>query len=152
MGEFPDLPDIPGITGVTRELHHIAIVVEDMSAARGFYETTLGLVAHGDVEHVPGEKVNVLVLMSGTQRVELVEPASEDSPVMPFLRKRGPGVHHMAYRVDDMEEAIRTLKERGVRMIHDAGRPGSHGTSIAFLHPKSTGGVLVEIVEDPKAS
>jgi len=140
------------LAGVVRGLHHIAIVVADLATARGFYEETLGLVAEGDVEHVPGQKVNVLVLKAGVQRIELVEPAGEDSPVTRFLEKRGGGVHHTAYRVDDLEQAIRTLTQRGVRMIDEAGRPGSHGTRIAFLHPKSTGGVLIELVEDQKAT
>lgn len=140
------------LQGVVRGLHHVAIVVRDIAEARKLYEGTLGLVPHGDVEHVADQKVNVLVLYAGTQRIELVEPAADDSPVTRFLEQRGGGLHHTAYRVDDVDAAIAVMLDKGVRMIDEAARPGSHHTRIAFLHPKATGGVLVELVEDPKAT
>ena len=138
------------LRGVVRGLHHVAIVVPDIARARGVYEGVLGLVPQGDVEHVPHQKVNVLVLYAGAQRIELVEPASPDSPVSRFLETRGGGMHHLAYCVDDVAHAIAVLHERGVRLIDAAPRSGSHGTTIAFVHPSSTGGVLVELVEDPE--
>jgi len=101
------------------------------------------------IEFVPGQKVNVLVLFSDTQRIELVEPAAPDSPITNFLQKRGPGIHHLAWRVDDCAKAIAVLKAAGLQLIDDAPKPGSHGTKVAFVHPKSTGGVLMELVEDP---
>ena len=139
----------PGaLAGVVRGLHHVAIVVGSLSEARKTYVDLLGLRAQG-VEHVPDQKVNVLVCYAGSQRVELVEPASSDSPVSSFLEKRGGGLHHLAWRVADCAAAIATLERAGTRMIDAAPRSGAHGTRIAFVHPKSTGGVLCELVEDP---
>jgi len=103
----------------------------------------------GAPEHVSDQKVNVLVLHAGEQRIELVEPAADDSPVSRFLAEKGGGLHHVAYRVDDLEQAIARLLASGVRMIHEAPQQGSHGTRIAFVHPAATGRVLVELVEDP---
>jgi len=136
--------------GVTRGLHHVAIAVPSLAEARAIYETALGMQAL-PIEFVPGQKVNVLVLFSDAQRIELVEPAAPDSPVTNFLAKRGPGIHHLAWRVDDCAKAIATLKKAGLKLIDDAPKPGSHGTKVAFVHPKSTGGVLMELVEDPHA-
>lgn len=138
------------LEGVVVGLHHVAIVVREIAEARKLYEDVLGLVAHGDVEHVADQRVNVLVLYAGPQRIELIEPAADDSPVSRFLETRGGGLHHTAYRVEDVDAAIQTMLQRGVRMIDEAARPGSHHTRIAFLHPKATGGVLIELVEDPK--
>jgi len=135
--------------GVVRDLHHIAIVVESIAQARQVYETALGLDA-GEPEYVADQKVNVLVLHAGGQRIELVEPAQEDSPVAGFLAKRGGGLHHVAYQVDDVAAAIASLEAAGLRMIDRAPRPGAHDTTIAFIHPKSTGGVLTELVQLPR--
>lgn len=138
----------PGIAPLVRGVHHIAIVVESIERARGAYEGVLGLSA-GEVEFVADQKVNVLVTYAGAQRIELVEPASPDSPVSRFLEKRGPGLHHVAYLVDDVGAAIAALRKAGLRMIDEAPRPGAHGTRIAFVHPSATGGVLSELVEEP---
>ena len=136
------------LEGVVKGLHHVAIAVTSLADARKAYEGALGLGAT-EPEHVPDQKVNVLVLYAGEQRIELVEPASPDSPVSAFLEKRGPGIHHLAWKVDDCARAIAALKAKGLRMIDDAPRPGSHRTTIAFVHPRSTGGVLMELVQDP---
>ena len=136
--------------GLTRGLHHVAIAVPSLSEARALYEGALGMRAL-PVEFVPGQKVNVLVLFSDAQRIELVEPASADSPISNFLQKRGPGIHHLAWRVDDCAAALAALKKAGLKLIDDTPKPGSHGTTVAFVHPKSTGGVLMELVEDPHA-
>lgn len=135
------------LAGIVRGLHHVAIAVESLEAARAVYEGALGLAA-GEVEYVEDQKVNVLVLHAGTQRIELVEPAGADSPISGFLAKRGGGLHHLAWKVDDVGKAIAELKSKGVRMIDEAPRPGAHGTRIAFVHPKSTGGVLMELVQE----
>ena len=137
------------LQGVVKGLHHVAIAVNDLALARVAYEGALGLAATAP-EFVPDQKVNVLVLFAGTQRIELVAPASPDSPITKFLETRGPGIHHLAWKVDDCAAAIAALKAKGLRMIDDAPRPGSHRTTIAFVHPKSTGGVLMELVEDPR--
>ncbi len=135
---------------VARRLHHVAIAVESLSAARGTYESAFGM-SSTPIEFVPGQKVNVLVLLAGSQRLELVEPVGEDSPIRNFLQKRGPGIHHIAWEVENCEQAIARLVAAGVQMIDTAPKPGSHGTRIAFVHPKATGGVLMELVEDPHA-
>ena len=142
----PDAAD--ALHGVARGLHHVAIVVPSIEAARATYVDALGMTA-GEPEYVADQKVNVLVCHAGSQRIELVEPASDDSPVSGFLAKRGGGLHHLAYLVDDVAQAIATLQAAGLRMIDDAPRPGAHGTRIAFVHPKATAGVLTELVEDP---
>lgn len=137
------------LAGIVGGLHHVAIVVESIARARGVYEGALGLRA-AEIEHVPDQKVNVLVVYAGAQRIELVEPASPDSPVSAFLAKRGPGLHHLAYKVDDLERALGSLASRGLRLIDTKPRPGAHGTRIAFVHPSATGGVLTELVEEPR--
>jgi len=135
------------LRGVVRGLHHVAIVVPSIAEARASYEG-LGMSA-GEPEYVADQKVNVLVCMAGDQRIELVEPAADDSPVAGFLARRGGGLHHLAFCVDDVAQAIETLMKRGLRMIDEAPRPGAHGTTIAFVHPGATGGVLMELVEEP---
>ena len=149
-GPKPDPADGPAaVRAVVTGLHHVAIVVPSIAEARLAYEGPLGLSA-GEVEHVADQKVNVLVLHAGEQRIELVEPAAEDSPVSGFIAKRGGGLHHLAYQVEDLELALTRLKAAGVRLIDEAPRPGAHHTRIAFVHPKSTGGVLTELVEEPR--
>jgi len=137
----------PRIAPLVRGVHHIAIVVESIAQARKVYEGVLG-TSVGEPEYVADQKVNVLVTYAGEQRIELVEPAAPDSPVSQFLAKRGAGLHHVAYRVDDIDRALAALKAAGVRMIDEKARPGAHGTRIAFVHPKALGGVLTELVED----
>ncbi len=135
------------LAGLVSDLHHVAIVVPDIEAARGLYEGHLGL-GTGQVEFIADQKVHVLVLQAGSQRIELVQPASADSPVQRFL-ERGGGLHHLAWRVADIEQALAVLEARGVRLIDESPRAGAHGCRIAFLHPKATGGVLMELVEEP---
>lgn len=131
-------------------LHHVAIVVPSLAEARKTYVDVLGMQA-GEPEFVADQKVNVLVCFAGAQRIELVEPAAPDSPVSSFLAKRGPGLHHLAYRVASVERALAVLKRANLRLIDESPRPGAHGTRIAFLHPSATGGVLTELVEEPAA-
>ncbi|MFN0242306.1 MAG: methylmalonyl-CoA epimerase [Planctomycetota bacterium] len=142
-------PVPPALRGIVLGLHHVAIAVKSLAEARATYELALGL-ASSEPEFVPDQKVNVLVLYAGTQRIELVEPASADSPVTKFLETRGAGIHHLAWKVADVARAIEHLHKLGVRMIDDAPRPGAHHTRIAFVHPKATGGVLMELVEDAR--
>jgi methylmalonyl-CoA/ethylmalonyl-CoA epimerase len=143
-----NVPEI--LHGLAADLHHVAIAVPSIAEARTLYEGALGMSA-GEVEFVPGQKVNVLVVMAGSQRVELVEPASDDSPITGFLAKRGGGIHHLAWQVHDLADALSKLKARGIQLIHEAPQPGAHGTQVAFLHPKACGGVLMELVQDPSA-
>ncbi|MBJ02413.1 MAG: methylmalonyl-CoA epimerase [Planctomycetes bacterium] len=131
-------------------LHHIAIAVADLTAARGLYVDQLGLAA-SEVERVADQGVDVLVVTAGGQRIELVAPVGDDSPLVAFLASRGPGLHHIAWKVADIASALATLGEAGVRLIDTVPRPGAHGTRIAFLHPKATAGVLMELVQDPES-
>ncbi len=151
---MPDSPDVSSAPEALKEivvgLDHVAIAVRSIADTRSLYEVGLGLASAGE-EHVPGQKVNVLMLMAGDQRIELVEPASDDSPVTGFLAKRGEGIHHMAWQVRDLEAALAHLKARKVRLIHETAQAGAHGTRIAFVHPASTSGVLMELVELPQA-
>ncbi len=139
------------LSGIVRELHHVAIAVPSIAEARGLYVDLLGLDA-SEPEHVADQKVNVLVCFVGGQRIELVEPSAPDSPVSAFIEKRGGGLHHLAWRVDDLELALSTLKAAGVRLIDESPRLGAHNCRIAFVHPKSTGGVLSELVEEPHSN
>ncbi len=136
------------LQALVRGLHHVAIVVPDLAAARRTHVELLGLAA-GQPEHVADQKVNVLVCHAGKERIELVEPAAGDSPVSAFLARRGGGLHHLAYRVEDLEAALARLKAAGLRLIDERPRPGAHGTRIAFVHPSATDGVLIELVEEP---
>src|SRR5262245_23239136 len=106
----------PALQSVVQGLHHVAIVVPDLAEARKTYVEVLGLKPTAR-EHVPDQKVNVLVCYAGLQRIELVEPAAPDSPVSKFLEQRGPGLHHLAYRVANLERALAHAKAAGLRLI-----------------------------------
>ena len=133
-----------GILGI----HHVAVAVRDLAQARSLYVDLLGLADRGS-EPVPSQKVRVLFAGAGGSEVECLEPLGPDSTVARFLERRGPGLHHLAYRVADLEAALAELKRRGTRLIDGAPRPGARGTRVAFLHPSATAGVLTELVEDP---
>ena len=138
------------LKGIAGALHHVAVVVRSLEAERPAWEA-LGLTC-GEPEFIEDQDVNVLVYSIAGQRIELVEPASESSPVSRFLEKRGPGLHHLAFEVTDCAAAIDAARDRGLELIDEAPRLGSHGTTIAFLHPRATGGVLCELVEDPSSA
>ena len=127
-------------------IDHIGIAVRSIESARPLYEQTLGASFEG-TEVVPDQKVKVAFFTVGGVRIELLEPTGPESPVAVHLEKRGEGIHHIAYAVSGLEERIRELTEAGVQMIDEAPRKGTHGTRIAFLHPKSTHGVLTELCE-----
>jgi methylmalonyl-CoA/ethylmalonyl-CoA epimerase len=136
-----------------RGVDHIGIAVRSLDEHRSYYERVLGAVFEG-VEEVPSQKVRVAFYRLGSRvggvRLELLEPTASDSPVARFLETRGEGVHHVAYAVDGIEGRLRSLREEGIRLIDEAPRPGAHHTRIAFLHPRSTAGVLTELVEHPR--
>jgi methylmalonyl-CoA/ethylmalonyl-CoA epimerase len=127
-------------------VNHIGIAVRSIDAQRPFYEGALGAVFEG-VEEVPSQKVRVAFFRIGDVRLELLEPSDPASTVAAFLDKRGEGLHHVALTVEGIEDRIAELKQSGVRMIDDAPRPGAHHTRIAFVHPKSSFGVLTELCE-----
>jgi methylmalonyl-CoA/ethylmalonyl-CoA epimerase len=132
-----------------KRIDHIAIAVNDMDEAARFYTDTLKLDLSG-VEVVTEQKTKVGFLKIGESNVELVQPASDDSPLVKFLETRGPGIHHICLEVRDIEKEVEELKKLGVRMIDETPRPGAHNTKVAFIHPKSSGGVLIELNELPE--
>ena len=128
-------------------LDHVGIAVTDLAAARALYEGVLGLeVSHEEV--IEDQGVHELLLRTGDAFVQLVAPLSPDSPVGRFLASRGEGVHHVGYAVPDVAAAVAELRAQGFEVVDPAPRVGSGGTTIAFLHPKSMQGVLVELVEE----
>lgn len=132
-----------------KRIDHIAIAVNDMDEAAKFYTDILQLDLCG-VEVVTEQKTKVGFLKIGGSNIELVQPASDDSPLAKFLETRGPGIHHICLEVDDIQKEVEKLKKRGARMIDDTPRPGAHNTRVAFIHPKSSGGVLIELNEFPE--
>ncbi len=128
------------------KIDHIGIATTRIDEAARFYLDSLGLhVAH--LEEVASQKVRVAMLPVGESNFELLEPTSEDSPIAKFLAKRGPGIHHIAVRVDDIRASLAELKAQGARLIDEEPRPGAGGCLVAFIHPSSTGGVLLELFE-----
>lgn len=125
-------------------LDHIGIAVVDLGASLAFFRDALGLELEPP-EEVPSQGVRAYFLQAGEATIELVEPTSESSPVARSIAKRGPGMHHLALRVDDIVQALAELKGRGVRLIDEVPRPGAHHSLVAFIHPASTHGVLVEL-------
>lgn len=130
----------------TRKINHIGIAVNSIKNSLPFYRDVLGMAYEGS-EEVAEQKVRVAFLGVGESRIELLEPTSPSSPVAKFLEKNGEGIHHVAYEVADLEATLADLKAKGVRLIDETPRSGAHGTRIAFLHPKATGGVLTELCQ-----
>jgi methylmalonyl-CoA/ethylmalonyl-CoA epimerase len=129
-----------------KRIDHIAIVVEDIDTSLKFWRDALGL----DLEHieeVPEQKSIVAFLPTGESEVELVEPTTDDSGIARYLSKRGPGIHHICFEVEEIEVALGELKGKGVRLINETPTIGTGGKKIAFIHPESTNGVLVELYE-----
>jgi methylmalonyl-CoA/ethylmalonyl-CoA epimerase len=128
---------------------HIGVAVEDLDAAIALHEEAYGMaVAHREVVEEQG--VEAVLLDVGENHVELLRPLNGETPVGRFLSKRGPGLHHVAYQVSDVQATLDTLRDRGLRLIDKAPRTGIRGSRGAFLHPDSSGGVLTEIVQPPK--
>lgn len=125
-------------------LEHVGIAVADLEAALAFYRDALGLEV-GLPEDVAAQRVRVHMVEAGAAALELLEASSGDSPIARFLERRGPGLHHITLRVDDVAAALEELRARGVRLIDEVPRPGAHGTLVAFIHPSSAHGVLVEL-------
>lgn len=134
--------------GVLENLYHVAIAVNNLSAVEEVYTTALGLkVEHREVVEDQKVKTSMLVSKDGGTAIELLEPTSEDSPISKFLEKRGEGIHHICYKVDDIESVLAKLKEQGVRLIDETPRVGAYNSRVAFIHPKAMNGVLVELAE-----
>ena len=127
-------------------IDHIGVAVEDLDAAIALHEEAYGMaVAHREVVEEQG--VEAVLLDVGENHVELLRPLDEETPVGRFLSKRGPGLHHVAYQVTDVQATLDTLRDRGLRLIDQTPRNGIRGSRVAFLHPASSGGVLTEIVQ-----
>jgi methylmalonyl-CoA/ethylmalonyl-CoA epimerase len=127
-------------------IDHIGVAVADLDETLRFYRDALGLDVHPP-EEVASQRVRAHFMPAGDAAVELLEATSPDSPIARFVAKRGAGLHHVALRVDDIVAALAELKARGVRLIDEAPRPGAHGALVAFIHPSSTHGVLVELTQ-----
>ena len=130
-----------------KKVEHIGIAVKDLVASNNLYAKLLG-VPHYKIEDVASEGVKTSFFKVGEQKIELLQATNPDSPIAKFIEKRGEGVHHIAFAVDDIEAEIERLKTEGFELIHHTPRPGADGKIIAFLHPKSSGGVLVELCQD----
>jgi methylmalonyl-CoA/ethylmalonyl-CoA epimerase len=125
-------------------IDHVGIAVRDIEESLRFFRDALGLELDAP-EEVPSQRVRAHFLQAGEAAVELVEPTADDSPIAKFVAKRGPGIHHVALKVDDIVSALAELKAKGVRLIDETPRPGAHNSLVAFIHPSSTHGVLVEL-------
>ena len=125
-------------------IDHIGIAVSDLTQSLAFFHDALGLELEAP-EEVPAQRVRAHFLQAGEAAIELVEPTSDDSAVARFIARRGPGIHHLALRVDDIVAALAELKAKGVRLIDETPRPGAHDSLVAFIHPSSAHGVLVEL-------
>jgi len=147
-------------------LDHIGIAVTNLDEALTFYRDALGFEIeprkntnqhgigpqkntdqHGTVEEIPSQRVRVIFIPVGETALELLEATDDSSPIARYIAKRGPGLHHITLRVDDLAAALARLKQRGVRLIDEAPRPGAHGSLVAFIHPASAHGVLVELMQ-----
>ena len=128
-------------------LDHIGIAVDDLEEALGFYREGLGLNVEM-IENVPSQAVRAHFIETGKAKLELLEATSTESPIARSIERRGVGLHHITFRVDDLVEALDHLRERGVQLIDDVPRDGAEGALVAFIHPRSTHGVLVELKQE----
>ena len=129
-----------------KQINHVAIVVEDMQKSLGFWRDALGLELH-ELRDVPAEMSQVAFLPLAGSEIELVQPTSDDSGIAKYLAKRGPGMHHVCLEVDDIDGMMANLKAKGISLINEDARVAADGKKYAFIHPKSTGGVLVELYQ-----
>jgi methylmalonyl-CoA/ethylmalonyl-CoA epimerase len=127
-------------------LDHIGIAVADLGEALKFYRDALGLEIEAP-EEVASQRVRAHFIPIGESAIELLEATAADSPIAKYVAKRGPGIHHLTLRVEDIRAVLARLKEKGVRLIDESPRDGAHGSLVAFIHPASTHGVLIELKE-----
>ena len=132
-----------------KKIHHIAVAVKNIEEGAKFYQDVLGLTL-SDIEVVPAQKTRAGFFKIGETNIELVQPSEPDSPLVKFLETKGQGIHHICFEVDDIESELKDYLEKGATMIDLKPRPGSHNTKVAFIHPKSSSGVLIELCEFPK--
>jgi len=133
------------MTGIEK-INHVAVVVADIDAALGFWRDALGLTPSG-VKDMPEQKSKIAFLPVGGSEIELVQPTDSDSGIAKYLAKRGPGMHHLCLEVRDLDSTIGRLKAKGIRLTSEAPMTGAGGRRMIFVHPESTGGVLLELYE-----
>ncbi len=133
------------------KINHLGIATNGIDEALKFWEDALGL-ENVHTEVVEDQKVRVAMLPIGESRVELLEPTSDDSPISKFLEKRGGGIHHIAVEVEDIRASLARLKAQGMQLIDEEPRIGAEGCLVAFVHPKASGGVLLELVQTEQGS
>ena len=137
----------PASSGMLTEIDHVAIAVRDLEAAIEYYRSTFGAeVVHR--ERVDSDGVEEALIKVAESYIQLLTPTSSESPVAKYLDKRGEGVHHVGYRVDDCGAALQAVKDAGGQVIDERPRPGSRGTTVAFVHPKAAFGTLIELVQE----
>jgi methylmalonyl-CoA/ethylmalonyl-CoA epimerase len=132
-----------------KKINHVAIAVNNIEEAAKFYKNVLGLNL-SDVEVVAAQKTRAGFFRIGESNIELVQPAEPDSPLVKFLETKGQGIHHICFEVNDIEAEVKALLKKGATMVDQKPRPGAHQTKVAFVHPKSSSGVLIELCELPK--
>jgi len=131
---------------IIKAINHVAVVVDDMEKSLAFWRDALGIELH-ELREVPAEKSQVAFLPLAGAEVELVMPTTDDSGIAKYLAKRGPGMHHLCLEVDDIEGMMAELKAKDIRLINEEPRTATDGKRYAFVHPESTGGVLVELYQ-----
>jgi len=137
--------------GISKILYHVAIAVKNLEEVEKLYETALGLtVEHREIIEEQGVKTSMMVPENGGTAIELLEPLSENSSISKFLEKRGEGIHHVCFIVDDIEAALERLRSEGIDLIDNEPRIGAYNARVAFIHPKAMNGVLIELAEMPK--
>jgi methylmalonyl-CoA/ethylmalonyl-CoA epimerase len=134
---------------IVKRIDHIAVVIDDVEAALGFWRDCLGL-EYSHIEDVPSEGSQVVFFPIGESEIELVKPTTEGTGLARYLEKRGPGMHHICLEVDDIEAMLARLKAKGIQLIQESPSIGMGGRKYVFIHPKSSHGVLVELYELPK--
>jgi methylmalonyl-CoA epimerase len=137
--------------GMIKKIDHIGVVVNDIEEALKVYQQALGL-SLAEIKERPDQAVTIACLLTGESEIELVQPLTSDSGVAKFLQKRGEGIHHICLEVDNIEKALADLQEKGLQLIDEMPRTGPEGERFAFIHPKSTHGVLIELYEYPKST
>lgn len=134
------------VNNAPKEIAHIGIAVNNIDQSIPFYTNLLGLTLE-KIEEVESEQVKVAFLKIGNSRIELLEPLSESSAIYKFLQNKGEGIHHIAFEVDHINDRLANLKTNGIKLIHEQAKQGANDSQIAFLHPKSTNGVLIELCQ-----
>lgn len=132
-----------------KSLDHVAIAVSELDPAIARFVGDLGLALHGTEDVAPAQTRTAFLPVAGPTTIELVAPLEGAGPIARHLEKRGPGLHHLCFRTDDIEADVARLRERGWQFTTDVPTPGAHGTRVIFVHPRSTGGVLIELAEHP---